>query len=90
MAAEITEFAGLVFLTFFLLVLFSGMASYNAQIICPEASNIAANQSDPVSWIVTNTGIFFSPCAGLDWWVYLLIFAPLSIAIIIHVLPFVG
>lgn len=88
--SEITAFAGLVFLTFFFLLIFSNMASYNAQIQCPDASAIAANQTDPVSWVVANTGLFFSPCSGLDWWVYLLIFVPLAIAIIVHVLPFVG
>jgi len=88
--AENVAFAGLIFLTVFFLFLFTGMASYNAEIICPELSSASINSADVVTWVITNAQIFFSPCSGLPLWIYLLVFGPLGIAILVHVIPFVG
>jgi len=80
--------AGLFFFTFLEIILFSMYAMHNANINCPHI-NVQENK-DVLTWVINSIGIFFSPCSGLPYWVYLLIFIPLAIALVGYLTPFVG
>lgn len=95
MATEYGWIAGALFVTFFLLIIFADMAIYNAQIVCPQSAEsiqqgLTGSGANIITQLMTITGVLFSPCSGLDWWVYLLIFAPIGFAIIVFVTPFIG
>jgi hypothetical protein len=81
--------AGVLFFVFFEIIIFSQIAIYNAEIVCPEL-NVDANQTNSVLWLWNSLGLLFSPCSGLPWWVYTLIFAPLVISLIGYLTPFIG
>jgi len=87
--------AGGLFVTFFLLIIFSNMAVYNAEIVCPQSAEsiqagLTGSGANVITQVITVAGVLFSPCSGLDWWVYLLIFAPIGFAVIVFVTPFIG
>jgi hypothetical protein len=79
--------AGVIFFTFLLAIMFGLYASSQTSINCPEIE--VTNQSG-LGWILTSIGLFFSPCSGLPWWVYIVIFTPLAIALLGWLTPFVG
>lgn len=86
---------GGLFMTFFLLILFSNMAIYNSAVACPDIQDsvqagLTGSGANIITQIATTTGILFSPCAGLEWWVYLLIFVPIGFGVIVFITPFIG
>jgi hypothetical protein len=83
---------GGVFFTFFLLIIFTNIAIYNAEIECPGiAEEIQSGlEGDAISQIWTYIATFFSPCSGLPVWVYLLIFLPVTLGLVIFLTPFIG
>ena len=88
-------FAGAIATTFYLLIIFSNMAIYNAQIVCPQSAEsiqeaMTGSGANILTQISTMIGVFFSPCSGLDWWVYLLVFIPMVAGIIAFLTPLVG
>lgn len=87
--------AGGIFMTFFLLIIFTNMAIYNSQIVCPQTAEqiqqaMTGSGSNIITQVLTMIGVFFSPCAGIEWWVYLLVFTPIAFSIIVFVTPFIG
>ena len=78
--------AGLFFFFFIEFSLFSLFAAHNTAISCPE---IVIPENNTIAAIFSNIGAVFSPCAGLPAWVYLIIFTPLAIALIIAFIPFI-
>ncbi len=87
--------AGGLFMTFFLLIIFSNLAVYNSSIVCPQSAQsiqegLTGSGSNVITQISTIASVLFSPCSGLDWWIYLLIFVPIGFAVIVFVTPFIG
>jgi len=88
-------FAGAIMFTLFLLIIFSNMAVYNSQIVCPQTAQqlqqqLSGSGANVITQLWAVVSVFFSPCSGLDWWVYVLIFLPLAIGVIAFLIPFVG
>jgi hypothetical protein len=77
--------AGAIFFVFLELIFFGMMAQHNASINCPSLPNV--NQANPVGWVISTIGLFFSPCSGLPAFVYILIFVPLGIVLMRWVVP---
>lgn len=83
-----------------LLILVSMYAVYSVQLNCPSVTEFQQvvednpyNQTNPATaltniWIML--GAIFSGCSGIPWWIYIIIFVPAIIAIVIYVVPFVG
>lgn len=84
--AETKFIAGLFFFFFIEFTLFSMYAAHNTSISCPE---INVPQNDVISWLWTGISMVFSPCSGLPAWVYIIVFAPLAIALIMELTPFI-
>lgn len=87
--------SGALFVGFFLLIIFSNLAVYNSSIVCPQSgqdlyNTLSGADTDILTQIVTVMSTFFSPCSGLDWWVYLLIFIPIGFGIIAFLTPFIN
>lgn len=85
-------FTGTLVFTIFLIVLLVDMSVYNAEINCPTDVTVLHqqfNQSNYVGGTITMLGLFVSPCAGLDWWVYALLLI-LVIGDIVFLTPFIG
>lgn len=83
-----------------LLLLISMYAVYMVDLNCPSLEQIARdagdagyNETDPVN-AITNVwlflGLIVSGCAGIPWWIYIVIFIPAIIAMIVYIVPFVG
>jgi hypothetical protein len=86
---------GGLFVTFFLLILFADMAVYNSSVTCPDIQNdiqagLTGSEANIITQVITVTGVLFSPCSGLPWWVYLLVFVPIGFGVIVFVTPFIG
>jgi len=87
--------SGSLFFGFFLLIIFSNIAVYNSQIVCPQSAQqlqeaLTGSGSNIITQVSAMIGTFLSPCSGLDWWVYLLIFVPLAFGIIAFLTPLIG
>lgn len=67
--------SGLIFVFLVFLGVLLSIASYNANIQCPYtvADLTNDNTSNPITWFMGSIGLFFSPCSGLPWWIYLVI-----------------
>jgi hypothetical protein len=54
---------------------------------------IPYNQSDIIttsSNVWATLGFLFSGCSGIPWWIYIVIFVPAILAIVVYVVPFIG
>ncbi len=82
--------SGLIFTFFVFLIILINVAHYNASITCPYdyATLTGVNQTDPITWFIGNLGLFFSPCANLPFWIYIIIIVWL-IAIFRWLTPFI-
>lgn len=83
-----------------LILLTTAYAGYMVELNCPSLAEFQAqagepgyNETDP-SNALTNVWLFlsliFSGCAGIPWWIYIIIFVPALIAVIVYVVPFIG
>jgi hypothetical protein len=84
--AETKFIAGLFFFFFIEFSLFSLYAAHNVAVSCPE---INISQTDAITSLINGIGVIFSPCSGLPAWIYLIIFTPLALALIIELTPFI-
>lgn len=76
-----------------MLIFFAGFATMRAEINCPDlstASGSTLNTTDPnvtqtnyLSWLNVMTG----SCSGLPWWIWIVVFLPSILTIILIVLP---
>lgn len=83
-----------------LLLLIIGYSGYMLELNCPEYDalidqfeSVPYNQTSPVTalsntWAVLS--LLFSGCGGIPWWIYLIVFVPSLIAIVVYVTPFIG
>jgi hypothetical protein len=78
--------AGMLFFFFFEFTLFSLYAAHNTAISCPE---IIIPTNDTITAIFNNIGVIFNPCSGLPAWLYVIIFTPFAISLIIAFIPFI-
>lgn len=83
-----------------LLLLVSGYSVYMVDVHCPEYDQLKAefdsvpyNETNPAT-ALSNTwallSMIFSGCSGIPWWVYIVIFIPSLIVMIVYLVPFVG
>lgn len=83
-----------------LLILVSLYAIYMVGLNCPAVLEFQEtvddnpyNQTDPgaaIANIWVMLGAIFSGCSGIPWWIYIIIFVPSIVAIVVYVVPFVG
>jgi hypothetical protein len=83
-----------------LLLLVVMYAGYMVQLNCPQYdalqeqwSSVPYNETSAITalqntWTVLS--LLFSGCSGIPWWIYMVIFVPALIAIVVYVVPFVG
>ena len=83
-----------------LLILISFYAAYMVTLNCPAVQEFQSvvddnpyNATDPANalnniWIML--GAIFSGCSGIPWWIYIIVFVPAIVAIVVYVVPFVG
>lgn len=83
-----------------LLLLVVSYAGYMVGLNCPQYDTIRAQMeavpyNETNAWTaLTNTwtmlSLIFSGCGGIPWWIYMVIFIPALIAIVVYVVPFIG
>jgi len=88
MKGSLAFFTAAIFLTIFLMFIFADLAYHNAEIACPH--EFEEPPTDILSYLWTLINTLISPCSGLPWWVYILVFMPLVAAIVAYLTPFVG
>ena len=83
-----------------LLILISFYALYMVQLNCPAVQEFQDvvndnpyNETSPVTaitniWVML--GAIFSGCSGIPWWIYIIVFVPAFIAIVVYVVPYIG
>lgn len=83
-----------------LLILVSMFTVYFVGLNCPSVAQFQQvvdenpyNETSPATaltniWVLL--GAVFSGCTGIPWWIYIIIFVPAIIAIVVYVVPFVG
>jgi len=97
---DLRTFYYLVTVQIILLILISGYASFMAEVHCPEYTalqdefeSVPYNETTPLT-ALSNTwallSIMFTGCTGIPWWIYIIIFTPMLIAIVVYVVPFIG
>lgn len=98
--ADVKTFYYLITSQILLLLLVSSYAVYMTELNCPEYASlqqqfeeIPYNETTPLT-ALNNTwallSLMFSGCTGIPWWIYIVIFAPALIAIVVYVVPFIG
>jgi hypothetical protein len=98
--SELKTFYYLVTSQIILLILVSSYAVYMTQLNCPQYQalqdqfeNIPFNETSPLT-ALSNTwsllSLMFTGCSGIPWWIYIIIFAPALIAMVVYVTPFIG
>jgi len=88
MKGTLAFFTAAIFITFFLVFMFGDFAIHNAAITCPN--DFSNPPADILSYLWTSINILVSPCSGLPFWVYILIFGPLIAAMVAYLTPFIG
>jgi len=83
-----------------LLIMVSMYAVYMVELKCPSVTEfeqiVDDNPYDETSPVTALTNIWlmlgaiFSGCSGIPWWIYIIVFVPAIIAIVVYVVPFVG
>jgi len=87
---------GGIMMSLFLMTMFAMFAQYNVEINCPTTAEAIYNQFNQtgITGFVSGTAglvvTFFSPCAGLPWWIYVFVFLPFVISLAIFLTPFIG
>ncbi len=83
-----------------ILLLVSAYAVFMTDLNCPSLEDTATaagdagyNETNPANalnnvWLFL--GLVVSGCAGIPWWIYIVIFVPAIIAMIVYLVPFVG
>jgi len=97
---DLKTFYSLITVQIILLILVAGYASFMAELHCPEYTAIQAQldsvpYNETTAWTaLTNTwtllSFMFAGCTGIPWWIYIIIFIPMLIAIVVYVVPFIG
>lgn len=98
--SDLRTFYSLITVQIILLILVSGYASYLAETNCPEYSALQAqfedvpyNETTPLTALSNTWALFsimFTGCTGIPWWIYIIIFTPMLIAVVVYVVPFLG
>lgn len=81
-------FAAAIFITIFLMLVLGNFALYQAEIACPHI--FTTTPADVVTYLLSLVVVLLSPCSGLPFWVYILVFMPLVAAIIVFLTPLIG
>ncbi len=100
MPGSLNTFYYLVTSQVILLLLIVSYASYMVELNCPQYDTIREqmeqtpyNETSPltaISNVWSILSLIFSGCSGIPWWIYLIVFLPSLIAIVVYVVPFVG
>lgn len=98
--SELHTFLSLVVSQILLLILFSAYAVYMVDLNCPTLPEVQSsfesipyNQSNILTTsgnVWATLGFLFSGCSGIPWYIYIVIFVPAIIAIVVYVVPFIG
>jgi len=97
---DLRTFYSLVTVQIIFLILIAGYSSFMAEVHCPEYTALQAqfesvpyNETTPLT-ALSNTwallSIMFTGCTGIPWWIYIIIFVPMLIAIVVYIVPFIG
>ncbi len=83
-----------------LLLFVVGYSTYMTELNCPQYDalqnqfgSIPFNQTNPATSL-TNTwellSLLFTGCGNIPWWIYIVVFAPMLITIVVYIVPFIG
>jgi hypothetical protein len=98
--SDLSTFWGMVASQIVLLILVGLYAGHMAELNCPSYQQFQQivydnpyEQTTPINaltniWVLL--GAVFSGCTGIPWWIYMIVFVPTFIAIIVYVVPFIG
>jgi len=91
-AGNLQTFYYLVTLQIILIILIGMYSSYLVGVNCPSFETFkmqynVSSQADALSSIWYTINIITSGCTGIPWWIYIIIFLPILIAILIYILP---
>ena len=100
MKGNLNTFYFLITSQIILLLFVVSYAGYMVELNCP-AYEVLQNQFDEIpinetdAWTALgNTwamlSLIFSGCGGIPWWIYIIIFIPALIAIVVYIVPFIG
>lgn len=100
MAGNLQGFYYLLISQIILIILVFSYSSYMVELNCPGYNQIQDisndnpyNETNPVNalsniWLML--GAIFSGCSGIPWWIYVVVFIPSIIAMVVYVVPFIG
>lgn len=100
MKGNLNTFYFLITSQIILLLFVTGYAGYLTELSCPaydqlqdQFDSVPYNQTSPLT-ALSNTwsvlALLFTGCGAIPWWVYIVVFVPALIAIVVYVVPFIG
>ena len=98
--SDLKTFTTLITTQVVLLLLVISYAAYMAELNCPQLTalqdqfdSVPYNETSPVT-ALQNTwallSLIFTGCTGIPWWIYIVIWIPSLIGIVVYVTPFIG
>lgn len=98
--SDLHTFLSLITFQFVLLLLLVAYSVDMVSLNCPLQSEVQGgfevipyNQTNPLTSLNTiwlTFSLIFTGCSGIPWWIYIIVFIPSIIAIIVYVVPFIG